>query len=142
MTTRWSLSQDFRSCSRSHVRSAKCAPETCPGVRAAGPRGRALRSQSPCFSRVASVASSASAGDDAPRADRGLFRTEGARRTSHKRLRAQETAKREGRCVITQAIPFQYAEEVARGESRAAAVISESIGIPSHLSLPPFDARQ
>jgi len=64
-------------------------------------------------------------GDDTPRAGHGLSRTEGACRTLQKSLRAHEiaelrhrdTAKREGRRVTTQANPFQYAEEVTRGES-------------------------
>ncbi len=58
-------------------------------------------------------------------AGHGLSRTEAACRTLQERLRAHEiaelrhrdTAKREGGRVITQANPFQYAEEVTRGES-------------------------
>ena len=63
-------------------------------------------------------------GDDTPRAGHGLSRAEGARRTLQKSLRAREiaelrhrnAAKRQRRRVVTQANPFQYAEEVTRGE--------------------------
>ena len=85
-------------------------------------------------------------GDDAPGAGHRLFRTEGARRTAQESLRSNEiaelrhrdAAQRKGRRVVTQADPLQCAERIARREARAAAVISESIEIPSHLSLPPF----
>src|SRR5262249_49282178 len=63
-------------------------------------------------------------GDDTPGAGHSLSRTEGACRTLQKSLRAHEiaelrhrdTAKREGRRVVTQANTLQHAEEVARGE--------------------------
>ena len=192
MTTQWSLSQGVRSCSRSHVRLAKRGPETCRGIRAFGPRWRALRSLRPSVAREGGIPMQfigvlctecslheaharprrdARSGEDAGPRDaaharhspsRRFFRVSPAPRrapspaTTHfarataslgpkaraalrrRTLRAHDTAKREGRCVFTQANPFQYAEEVTRGESRAAAVISESIGIPPHLSLPPF----
>ena len=63
-------------------------------------------------------------GDDAPRAGHGLSRTEGARRALQESLRAHEiaelrhrdAAQREGRRIVAQANPLQYAEEVTRGE--------------------------
>jgi hypothetical protein len=63
-------------------------------------------------------------GDDTPRAGHGLFRTEGARRTSHESFRANEIAelrhrdpsKRECGCVVAQGDPVQCAEGITRGE--------------------------
>ena len=63
-------------------------------------------------------------GDDAPRAGHGLFRTEGARRTSQERLRSNEIAelrhrdasKRERRRVVAQGDPLQCAERITRRE--------------------------
>ena len=63
-------------------------------------------------------------GDDAPRAGHGLFRTEGARRTSQERLRSNEiaelrhrdAAKRERRRVVAQGDPLQCAEGITRRE--------------------------
>ena len=63
-------------------------------------------------------------GDDAPRAGHGLFRTEGARRTSQESLRANEIAelrhrdasKRERRRVVAQGDPLQRAEGITRRE--------------------------
>ena len=61
-------------------------------------------------------------GDDTPRAGHGLFRTEGARRTSHESLRSNEIAelrhcdasKCQRRRVVTQGDPVQCAERIAR----------------------------
>ena len=63
-------------------------------------------------------------GDDAPRAGHGLFRTEGARRASQQRLRANEiaelrhrdAAQRERRRVVAQGDPLQCAERITRRE--------------------------
>ena len=63
-------------------------------------------------------------GDDAPRAGHGLFRTEGARRTSQESLRANEiaelrhrdAAQRERRRVVAQGDPLQCAERITRRE--------------------------
>ena len=63
-------------------------------------------------------------GDDAPRTGHRLFRTEGARRTSHESLRANEiaelghrdAAQRERRRILAQGDPVQRAEGVTRGE--------------------------
>ncbi len=63
-------------------------------------------------------------GDDTPRAGHGLFRTEGARRTSQQSLRADEiaelrhrdAAKRERRRVVAQGDPVQGAEGITRRE--------------------------
>jgi Beta-galactosidase len=61
-------------------------------------------------------------GDDAPRAGHSLFRTEGARSTSHESLRSNEVAelrhrdasKRERRRVVAQGDPLQCAEGITR----------------------------
>jgi hypothetical protein len=61
-------------------------------------------------------------GDDAPRARHGLFRTEGARRTSHESLRSHEIAKlrhcdaskRERWRVVAQGDPVQCAKGITR----------------------------
>ena len=101
-------------------------------------RACAAFTQSPCFSSVARAASSAFGGQPRSRdtsaisasATTHLARataslgTEGACRTLQQRLRAHEIAelrhrdpaKREGRRVVTQANPLQYAEEITRGE--------------------------
>src|SRR5262249_40380481 len=63
-------------------------------------------------------------GDDTPRAGDGLLRTEGARRSSHESLRANEiaklrhrdAAKRERRRVVAQGDPIQCAQGITRGE--------------------------
>jgi len=63
-------------------------------------------------------------GDDTPRAGHGLFRTEGARRTSHESLRSNEIAelrhrdasKRERWRVVAQGDPVQCAEGITRRE--------------------------
>src|SRR5712691_6411105 len=63
-------------------------------------------------------------GDDTPCAGHGLSRTEGARRTSQKSLRANEiaelrhrdAAKREGRRVVAQGDPVQRTEGITRRE--------------------------
>src|SRR5271166_3232038 len=63
-------------------------------------------------------------GDDTPRAGHGLFRTEGARRTSHESLRSNEiaelghrdAAKCQRRRVVAQGDPVQCAEGVTRRE--------------------------
>jgi hypothetical protein len=63
-------------------------------------------------------------GDDAPGAGHGLFRAEGARRTSHESLRSNEiaelrhcdAAKGERRRVVAQGDPVQCAEAITRGE--------------------------
>ena len=63
-------------------------------------------------------------GDDAPRAGHGLSRTEGARRASQQRLRANEiaelrhrdAAQRERRRVVAQRDPLQRAERITRRE--------------------------
>jgi hypothetical protein len=111
---------------------------SCAEIRTSRCRACAAFTQSPYFSSVARAASSAfggqprsrdtsadlGLGDDTPRAGHGLSTTEGACRALQESLRAYEiaelshrdTAKREGRRVITQANPFQYAEEVTRGE--------------------------
>ena len=88
-------------------------------------------------------------GDDAPRAGHGLLRTEGARRASEERLRSNEiaelrhrdAAQRERGASSRSATRFNAPSGSPAASARAAAVISESIGIPPHLSLPPFDAR-
>jgi hypothetical protein len=123
-------------------------------VEDAGPRDAracAAFTQSPCFSSVSCAASSAFTGQPRPRETSAISASATthlapataslgpkARRTLQERHRAHDTAKREGRRVISQANPFRYAEEVTRGEIRAGAVIGKSIGIPSHLSLPRF----
>ena len=89
-------------------------------------------------------------GDDAPRAGHGLFRTEGTRGTSQERLRPSEiaelrhrdAAKRESRRVARRATGFKAPRGSPAARARAAAVISESVGIPSHLSLPSFEIRR
>jgi len=53
--------------------------------------------------------------------------------------RHRDASKRERRRVVAQGDPVQCAEGITR--ARAAAVISEAIGIPPQLSLPPFDTR-
>ena len=63
-------------------------------------------------------------GDDTPRAGHGLFRTEGARRTSQESLRSNEiaeprhrdAAQRERRRVVAQRDPVQGAEGITRGD--------------------------
>ena len=63
-------------------------------------------------------------GDDASRARHGLFRTEGARRASHERLRSHEiaelrhrdAAQRERGRVVAQRDPVQRAERITRRE--------------------------
>ncbi len=52
------------------------------------------------------------------------------------KLHHREAAKGKSRRVTTQANPSHYAKDVTRGESPRATMISWSIGIPSHLSLP------
>jgi hypothetical protein len=89
-------------------------------------------------------------GDDAPRAGHGLLRTEGPRRTSQEGLRGNEiaelrqrdAAKRESGASSRRATRFKAPRGSPAARARAAAVISESIGIPSHLSLPPFGYRR
>jgi hypothetical protein len=56
-------------------------------------------------------------------------------------LRHRDAAQRERRRVVAQATRFNAPSGSPAASARAAAVISESIGIPPHLSLPPFDAR-
>jgi hypothetical protein len=63
-------------------------------------------------------------GDDTPRLGHGLFRTEGARSTSHEGLRSNEitelrhrdASKRERRRVVAQGDPVQCAEGITRRE--------------------------
>src|SRR6185437_1678115 len=63
-------------------------------------------------------------GDDAPRTEHGLFRTERTRGTSQERLRPNEIAelrhrdasKRKCRCVVAQGDPLQRPEGITRGE--------------------------
>src|SRR5712675_2498421 len=88
-------------------------------------------------------------GDDAPRAGNGLIRTEGARRTSHESLRANEiaelrhrdAAKRERRRVVAQGDPVQRAEGITRRErtrrgrdqrvhSNPATLVTPTLSIP------------
>jgi hypothetical protein len=64
-----------------------------------------------------------------PRSVVGPLQAKRPRGTSHESL---------GR-VVAQGDPLQGAEGITPARARAAAVISESMGIPSHLSLPPFD---
>ena len=87
-------------------------------------------------------------GDDAPRAGHGLFRTEGARRTvAAAPSRGRDRRAAPSRCRAARAPARRRAARPGSSapsgspaaSARAAAVISESIGIPSHLSLPPFD---
>ena len=101
-------------------------------------RACAAFTRSPCASSVARAASSAFAGQPRSRetsaisasatthlrAGHGLFRTEGARGTSQKRLRSNEIAelrhrdasKRERRRVVAQGDPVQGAERITCGE--------------------------
>ena len=89
-----------------------------------------------------------SLGDDTPRAGHGLFRTEGKRRASQEslcsheitELRHRDATQRERRRVVAQGDPVQCAKGSPAASARAAAVISESIRILSHLSLPLIDA--
>ena len=89
-------------------------------------------------------------GDDASRARHGLFRTEGARRafaaepSRGRDRRAAPSRCREARAPARssrRATRFSAPSGSPAASARAAAVISESIGIPPHLSLPPFHVR-
>ncbi len=57
-------------------------------------------------------------------------------------LRHRDASQRECRRVVAQGEPLQCAEGSPAASARAAAVISESIGISSHLSLPSFETRR
>lgn len=56
-------------------------------------------------------------------------------------LDRRDTSKRERRSIVAQCHAVQGAEGIIRFEPRAAAVISDSIGMPPHLLLPVFDCR-
>jgi hypothetical protein len=55
--------------------------------------------------------------------------------------RHRDASKRKCRRIVAQGDPLQRAEGIARRQWAPPAVISESIEIPPHLSLPPFDIR-
>ena len=88
-------------------------------------------------------------GDDAARAGHRLLRTEGARRarsSAFARTRSPSCAIAMPRSASAgassrKATRFSAPSGSPAASARAAAVISESMGIPPHLSLPPFDVR-
>ena len=84
-------------------------------------------------------------GDDAPRAGHGLFGPKARaarRRRAFARTRSPSCAiampRSASRRVVAQGDRCNAPRGSPATSARAAAVISESIGIPSHLSLPPF----
>src|ERR1700731_973288 len=70
-----------------------------------------------------------------PRAHRIAFRKAAV-------LDHRDTSKRERRSIVAQRHAGQGAEGITASSARAAAVISDSNGIPPHLLLPPFDFRR
>lgn len=88
-------------------------------------------------------------GDDASRAGERFVRAERASRAAHERLCPDELAELRHRDAASasagassrSATRFSAPSGSPAASARAAAVISESIGIPPHLSLPPFEAR-